>query len=97
MNTDGFRILIVDDEPNIRSGLEKGLAKEADVIESASDADEGLAKFRSTPFQLVVADVRLPSAMNGLEVLVYRKKQGCASCGGRIASRNHGWQRRTTG
>lgn len=69
MNIDGFRILIVDDEPNIRSGLEKGLAKEADVIETASDADEGLAKFRSTPFQLVVADVRLPSAMNGLEMV----------------------------
>lgn len=69
MNTDGFRILIVDDEPNIRSGLKKGLAQEADVIETASDADEGLARFRSTPYQLVIADVRLPSAMNGLEMV----------------------------
>lgn len=69
MNADDFRILIVDDEPNIRSGLELGLSKEADSIETAADADEALAMFRSTPFQLVIADVRLPSAMNGLELI----------------------------
>lgn len=69
MKTDDFRILIVDDEPNIRSGLEKGLVQEADCIESAADADEALVKFRDTPFQLVIADIRLPSAMNGLELV----------------------------
>lgn len=69
MQTDDFCILIVDDEPNIRSGLRKGLANEAEVIETAGDADEALTKFRSIPFQLVIADVRLPSAMNGLELI----------------------------
>ena len=69
MNADEFKILIVDDEPNIRSGLAKGLAQEADQIETACDADEGLAKFRDGRFQLVIADVRLPSAMNGLEMI----------------------------
>jgi len=69
MNSDGFSILIVDDEPNIRSGLEKGLSKEADVIETAGDADQGLAKFRDRSFQLVIADIRLPSTMNGLELV----------------------------
>lgn len=69
MTSDPFSILIVDDEPNIRSGLEKGLAMEAGTIASAGDADEALARFRSTPFQLVIADVRLPSAMNGLEMV----------------------------
>ncbi len=69
MNSDDFRILIVDDEPNIRTGLEKGLSREADSIETAADADDALAKFRSTPFQLVIADVRLPGVMNGLELI----------------------------
>lgn len=69
MNADDFRLLIVDDEPNIRSGLEKGLAKEADFIDSAGDAEEALGKFRATPYQLVIVDVRLPSAMNGLELV----------------------------
>ncbi|MCL4114533.1 UNVERIFIED_CONTAM: hypothetical protein GTU68_057382 [Idotea baltica] len=69
MNSDQFGILIVDDEPNIRAGLEKGLAKEADFIQTAGDADEALEKFLSANFQLVIADIRLPSAMNGLELV----------------------------
>ncbi|WP_145252201.1 sigma-54-dependent transcriptional regulator [Aeoliella mucimassa] len=69
MNDARFGILIVDDEPNIRSGLEKGLAKEADFIALAGDADSALQQFKKNPFQLVIVDVRLPSAMNGLELL----------------------------
>jgi two-component system NtrC family response regulator len=69
MNTDGFGILIIDDEPNIRSGLAKGLAKEADVVETAQDAEEGLAKFHAGFYQLVIADVRLPGEMDGLELI----------------------------
>ena len=64
-----FDILIVDDEPNIRSGLAQGLAKEADLIETAANADEALDKFRAGCFPLVITDVRLPSAMNGLELV----------------------------
>lgn len=69
MNSEGFGILIIDDEPNIRSGLAKGLAREADVLETASTAEEGLAKFREGFFQLVIADVRLPGEMDGLELI----------------------------
>jgi two-component system NtrC family response regulator len=69
MTDNSFAILIVDDEPNIRSGLVYGLAKEADVIETAGDADEALTKFRKTGFPLVITDIRLPSAMNGLELI----------------------------
>ncbi|HAW31455.1 MAG TPA: sigma-54-dependent Fis family transcriptional regulator, partial [Planctomycetaceae bacterium] len=69
MNSDGFGILIIDDEPNIRSGLAKGLAREADVLETAQDAEQGLAKFQEGFFQLVIADVRLPGKMDGLELI----------------------------
>jgi DNA-binding NtrC family response regulator len=69
MSSDDFGILIVDDEPNIRSGLVKGLSKAAEHIESAADADEALDKFRATPFQLVIADIRLPGTMNGLQLV----------------------------
>ena len=64
-----FAMLIVDDEPNIRSGLAQGLAKDADVIETAGDAVEALEKFRDRQFEVVITDVRLPSAMNGLELV----------------------------
>ena len=69
MNSSDFGILIVDDEPNIRAGLERGLYDEADRIETAANADDALVKFRKTTFPLVIVDIRLPSVMNGLELV----------------------------
>lgn len=65
----GFNILIVDDEPNIRSGLAKGLAKEADHIDTAPDVNQALDKFDAGNFQLVIADVRLPGDRDGLDFI----------------------------
>jgi two-component system NtrC family response regulator len=75
---DGFHILIVDDEPNIRSGLAKGLAHEVDHIETAQDAHEALEKFDQDDFQLVIADVRLPGDRDGLDLvsLILERKPG---------------------
>lgn len=69
MSFNEFAILIVDDEPNIRSGLSKGLRQEADRIETATNGDEALEKFRESTYQLVIADIRLPSVLNGLELV----------------------------
>ncbi|EMI27739.1 MULTISPECIES: sigma-54-dependent transcriptional regulator [Rhodopirellula] len=69
MNRSEFSVLIVDDEPNIRSGLQKGLVNEADRIETAANAEEGLATFESGVYQLVIADVRLGGGMDGIELL----------------------------
>ncbi|MEW4453540.1 sigma-54 dependent transcriptional regulator [Bremerella sp. JC817] len=66
---EAFRILIVDDEPNIRSGLAKGLEKEVDLIDTASGVNEALDKFDTESFQIVIADVRLPGDRDGLELL----------------------------
>ncbi len=73
-----FHILIVDDEPNIRSGLAKGLQKEASGIETAGTVNEALDKFDAGHFQLVIADVRLPGDRDGLELvsLVQQRKPG---------------------
>ncbi len=81
---DEFQILIVDDEPNIRSGLARGLASETDRIETAADAQEALRIFDGGPFQLVIADVRLPGGLDGTgSRTVGTKSQGCAfgKCG----------------
>ncbi|NQV24092.1 MAG: sigma-54-dependent Fis family transcriptional regulator [Rhodopirellula sp.] len=67
--SNGFHILIVDDEPNIRSGLAKGLAKEADRIETAGTVNEAIDKFDKGNFQLVIADVRLPGDRDGLDLV----------------------------
>ena len=72
---DGFQILIVDDEPNIRSGLSKGLQNSADRIDTAGDVDEALDKFRSANYQLLIADIRLPGDRDGLELVSQVKRQ----------------------
>lgn len=64
-----FAVLIVDDEPNIRSGLAKGLRREADVVETAGTAELALSKFKSESYQLVIADVRLQCEMDGIELI----------------------------
>lgn len=65
----GFRILVVDDEPNIRSGLAKGLARLVDQVETAGDVDEALAKFDAGDFAIVIADVRLPGNRSGIDLV----------------------------
>lgn len=75
---DEFHILIVDDEPNIRSGLAKGLEKEASRIDTAATVNEALDKFDAGQYQLVIADVRLPGDRDGLNLvsLVQQRKPG---------------------
>lgn len=75
---ESFQILIVDDEPNIRSGLAKGLQKEASRIETAGTVNEALDIFDAGQFQLVIADVRLPGDRDGLELvsLVKQRRPG---------------------
>ncbi|MEZ6138507.1 MAG: response regulator [Pirellulaceae bacterium] len=70
-----FHLLIVDDEPNIRSGLAKGLAKVVDKIETASSVNEALDKFDAGDFQLVIADVRMPGDRNGLDLITLVKQR----------------------
>jgi two-component system response regulator AtoC len=69
MNDRNFRILIVDDEPNIRSGLAKALINEADEIHVAKDVNEALALFRKSRHHLVITDVRMPGELSGLDLV----------------------------
>jgi two-component system NtrC family response regulator len=69
MNDDGLKILIVDDEPNIRTGLAKGLSGLATLIDTAADAALGLVKFEKTGHEIVITDVRLPGEMDGLDLV----------------------------
>jgi two-component system NtrC family response regulator len=65
----GVQILVVDDEPNIRSGLAKGLARLAEHVATASDFDEAVAAFDRGEFAIVVADVRLAGDRSGLDLV----------------------------
>ena len=63
-----YRILIIDDEENIRAVLSGILEDEGYEVETAADGLNGLEKAVSGDFDLVILDVWLPG-MGGLEVL----------------------------
>ena len=69
MMPDPIRILIVDDEPHIRSGLAKGLSKAADMIDTAGNVNEAIDRLDEVHYQVVIADVRLPGDRDGLDLV----------------------------
>lgn len=77
--SDPSRLLIVDDEPNICSGLAKGLAEEAEVIDTAHDAQEALTRFSQASYPVVIVDVRLPGGMDGLDLVSELSRQSSST------------------
>jgi DNA-binding NtrC family response regulator len=69
MSNGTFRILIVDDEPNIRSGLAQALEEDSYEVSTAGDASEAWALFQSVPHQLVITDLRMPGPLTGLDLV----------------------------
>ena len=69
MNDRNFRILIVDDEPNIRSGLAKALAGEADLVDAAKDGTEAMTLFQKVHYHLVITDMKMPGPVSGLDLV----------------------------
>ena len=61
-------ILVVDDEQEIREGLEALLASEGFEVKLADTALAGLANLEENPYDLLLLDVNLPDR-NGLELL----------------------------
>ncbi len=59
-------ILIVDDDPQLRSSFEKLLASEGHQVRTANSGEAGLEAVREEMPDLVVMDVRMPG-MDGLE------------------------------
>ena len=61
------KVLIVDDEPNIREVVALYLRRDGHDVVSAADGEEALDLFRLTDPELVVLDLMLPK-LSGLEV-----------------------------
>ncbi|WP_096704688.1 response regulator transcription factor [Magnetospirillum sp. 15-1] len=64
----GSRILVVDDEPQIRKFLRISLSANGYEVTEADSAAAGLAAFRAQPPDLLVLDLGLPD-MDGQEVI----------------------------
>jgi DNA-binding NtrC family response regulator len=66
--TDNARILIIDDDENIRRVLETILTDEGYAVESADTAMKGIEKSQNAFFNIALVDVRLPD-MEGIDLL----------------------------
>ena len=62
------RLLVVDDEPDLRTLYELALLREGYDIETAACVEEAWALLQAARFDAVITDMRLPDG-NGLELL----------------------------
>ncbi len=69
------KILIVDDEPNMRLGLRDNLEFEGYEVDSAPDGEEGLTKIIDNNYDLILLDVMMPK-MSGFDVCKAIRKKG---------------------
>jgi DNA-binding response OmpR family regulator len=61
------KVLLVDDNPQIRQSLRKVLREEGYEVELAADGREGLEKFHAGRFDMMLLDISLPD-MSGWDV-----------------------------
>lgn len=62
------RILLLDDEPELRCTLRDRLILEGYDVQTAPDGRRGLKLYQENPADLVITDVLMPE-MDGLEVI----------------------------
>ncbi len=77
-NTRMTSVLIVDDEPGIRSFLQRGLQKYFGLVETAENATAAEILHERCYFDLIIADIRLPGR-TGVEWVTELREQGAAT------------------
>ena len=68
-----IRLLVVDDEENIRLLFREELEEEGYEVDVASNGLEAVEKVKASPFDLVVMDIKMPG-MDGIQALAEIKK-----------------------
>jgi DNA-binding NtrC family response regulator len=68
MEREPAAILVIDDDPLVREGLQETLEAQGYEVKAAADGESGLALLKEQSFALVLSDLALPG-LGGLEVL----------------------------
>jgi len=63
-----WRILVVDDEENIRNVLAEFLRLDGHTAETAANGTEAIAKVQAKEYDIVISDILLPD-LNGIEMI----------------------------
>jgi len=69
-----IKILVVDDEPGLCTGLQEGLQREGYGVHAANDAATALKLAGDNLYNLVISDVKMPG-MGGLELLAQLRER----------------------
>ncbi|MCX7838778.1 MAG: response regulator transcription factor [Anaerolineae bacterium] len=69
MTTQAASILVVDDEDTIRTIITDALTQHGYNVQDAATSDQALRLCETTPFDLVLLDLKIPGAMDGLDLL----------------------------
>ena len=67
------RLLVVDDQPTVRTSLRDLLSLKGYHVDEASSGEEALARFEDSRYDLLLLDVRMPG-MDGPEVMRHLRK-----------------------
>ncbi len=68
------RILIIDDEPQIRSMLRLMLERVGYEVAEAPDGIEGIRRYRENPADLIITDLIMPNK-DGIGMIIDLKKE----------------------
>ena len=68
-----MKILVVEDERQLREVVRESLQKDRFVVETAADVSSAIGKLEAYSYDCVLLDIMLPDG-NGLDIL--RKNQG---------------------
>jgi DNA-binding NtrC family response regulator len=71
---DTYRVLVVEDDPDIRRILQLFLSERDFAVTTAESATAAVAAFAEAPVDLILSDVRMPG-MSGIELLHHIKSQ----------------------
>lgn len=63
------RVLIVDDDADVRAGLKKILVKSGFEVDQAADGAEALERHQANPADVLIVDIYMPG-MDGIEAMV---------------------------
>jgi DNA-binding response OmpR family regulator len=69
------KILVVDDEQNMRTGLKDNLEFEGYEVDTANDGEQGLKKILDNSYSLIILDVMMPKK-SGFDVCKEVRKAG---------------------
>ena len=63
-----MKLLIIEDEPDMRNALKKGFIKKGYLVDTAEDGEEGSYLALVNTYDVIVLDLNLPGK-DGLEIL----------------------------